>query len=74
MSQHTRRVEVYSREGDHWTLRIAEAGQSVPLTALDGSLTVDRVYAGITLDDATPPGMGAGGTAEVAQALATARP
>jgi len=51
VSQHTRRIEVYSREGDHWTLRIAEAGQAVALTAMDGSLSVDRVYAGITLDD-----------------------
>jgi len=55
VSQHTRRVEVYSREGDHWTLRVAEAGGSVPLTALDGSLTVDRVYAGVELTEAPPP-------------------
>ena len=53
VSQYTRRIEVYSREGDHWTLRVAEAGQSVPLTALDGALSVDRVYAGVALAD--PP-------------------
>jgi Uma2 family endonuclease len=55
VSQHTRRVEVYSREGDHWTLRVAEAGGSVPLTALDGSLSVDRVYAGVELAEAPSP-------------------
>ncbi len=54
VSQHTRRIEVYSREGDHWALRIAEAGQTVALTAMDGGLSVDRVYAGVTLDDRTP--------------------
>jgi len=74
VSQHTRRIEVYSREGDHWALRIAEAGQSVALTAMEGSLSIDRVYAGITPDEATPTGMGEGATAEVVQASATARP
>lgn len=58
VSQHTRRVEVYSRAGDHWTLRVAEAGQSAPLTALDGALSVDRVYAGVTLAEAARPAQG----------------
>lgn len=47
-----RRIEVYSREGDHWALREARAGGAVPLTALPGSLEVDRAYAGIELDPA----------------------
>jgi len=56
VSQHTRRIEVYSREGDHWTLRVAEAGGAVPLTALEGALSVDRVYQGVELTEApTPP-------------------
>jgi Uma2 family endonuclease len=53
VSQHTRRVEVFSRDGvNQWTLRVAGAGQSVPLTALGGVIEVDRVYAGITLSPA----------------------
>lgn len=55
VSQHTRRIEVYSREGDHWALRVAEAGGSAPLTALDGALSVDRVYAGVELAEAPAP-------------------
>lgn len=50
VSQHTQRIELYSREGDHWVMRVAGAGESLPLTALPGSLSVDRVYAGITLE------------------------
>ncbi len=50
VSQHTRRIEVYSRQGDHWTLHVAEAGGAAPLTALDGALQVDRVYQGVELE------------------------
>ena len=50
VSQHEPRIEVYSREGDHWVLRVAEAGQRAPLTALTGALSVDRVYDGVTLE------------------------
>ncbi len=49
VSQHTARIEIHSREGDHWTLRVAEAGGALPLTALDGALEVDRVYQGVAL-------------------------
>ena len=54
VSQYERRIEVYSREGDTWVLREAEAGGSVELAALGGALNVDRLYAGVTLSDATP--------------------
>jgi Uma2 family endonuclease len=54
VSQHMQHLEVYARDGDHWALRIAETGQTVALTALDGEPSVDRVYAGIELNDATP--------------------
>ena len=50
VSQHTRRIEVYSREGDHWTLHVAEDGGAAPLTALDGALLVDRVYQGVEFE------------------------
>ncbi len=50
VSQHTRCGEVYSRQGDHWTLHVAEAGGAAPLTALDGALQVDRVYQGVELE------------------------
>ncbi len=50
VSQYQKRVEVYSRDDtQRWVLRIALAGESVPLTAMPGSLDVDRVYQGITL-------------------------
>ena len=53
VSQHGRRIEVFSRDGEHqWTLRVAGAGQSVPLSAMRGVIDVDRVYAGITLSSA----------------------
>ncbi len=51
VSQHERLVEVFSREGDHWVLRVAGPGGSVPLTAtLGGSLSVERVYEGVELE------------------------
>lgn len=53
VSQHTRRIELYSREGDHWALRVAGEGETLALTAMSGELSVDRVYAGIALD--APP-------------------
>lgn len=49
VSQHTPRIEVFSRDGDHWTLRIAERGETLTLTALDATIAVDRVYLGIEL-------------------------
>ena len=50
VSQHKALIEVFSRGDDNlWTLREAGPGQSVALTALPGSIEVDRVYAGIEL-------------------------
>lgn len=50
VSQHDRRVEVYSREPDgRWALAEAVAGESFYLSALDGALAVDQVYAGVEL-------------------------
>ena len=54
VSQHTARIELYSREGDHWVLREAGPGKSLALTGLTGALALDRVYAGITLDPPPP--------------------
>lgn len=54
VSQSKPHIEVYTREGDHWTLRDAFAGESATLDALGGSIAVDSVYAGITLTE-TPP-------------------
>ena len=50
VSQHKALIEVFSRGDDNlWALREAGPGQSVALTALTGSIEVDRVYAGIEL-------------------------
>lgn len=54
VSQHAARIEVHSREGDHWTLRVVGPGESVPLTALRGVLSVDRVYQGVELSPPPP--------------------
>ena len=54
VSQHTQRLELYSREGDHWTLRVAGPGESLALTGLAGTLFTDRVYAGLSLDPPPP--------------------
>lgn len=50
VSQHERRVEVYSREPDDtWTLRGALGDGLVPLTAMPGALDVARLYDGVEL-------------------------
>lgn len=55
VSQHTPCVEVYSRDAsDRWVLSTAGAGERVSLTALDGAIEVDRVYAGVELTPAPP--------------------
>lgn len=50
VTQHERAIEVYTREGDHWTLREGHEGDHLALDALGGTLSIDRVYAGITLE------------------------
>lgn len=55
VSQHKPQIEVYSRDpGGRWVLSVAGAGGSVPLTAMNGALHVDRVYAGIELQPPPP--------------------
>ena len=50
VSQHERRIEVYSRRDDGvWELREAGEGESLPLSAFGRSLEVDRVYRGVPL-------------------------
>lgn len=55
VSQHEPRIEVYSRaNGGQWLLTVAEAGESLRLSALDAAIEVDRVYAGVELTPRTP--------------------
>lgn len=55
VSQHQPYVEVYSRDAaGRWVLSTAAAGERVSLTALDGVVEVDRVYAGVELTPAPP--------------------
>lgn len=49
VSRRTPRIEIHSREGDHRVLRVAGPGESVPLTAMPGALSVDRVFEGAEL-------------------------
>jgi hypothetical protein len=46
---------VYSRdERGRWVLTTASAGERFPLTAMDGAIEVDRVYADVELAPAPP--------------------
>lgn len=56
VSQYRPHIEVYTREGNHWVLADAYAGESATIDALGGAISVDAVYAGITLTE-TPPVM-----------------
>ncbi len=56
VSQHERRVEVFSRRDDGvWELREAGEGERVPLASFAEPVEVDRVYRGVTLTP-TPTG------------------
>ncbi len=55
VSQHRQLVEVFSRDAQNrWVLMTAGPGESLPLTAIEGSIEVDRVYAGVELTPAPP--------------------
>jgi Uma2 family endonuclease len=54
VSQYRPHVEVYSRDqGGRWVLTTANTGERFSLTAMEGAIEVDRVYADVELD--TPP-------------------
>ncbi len=55
VSQHEPHIEVYSLRDGQWALSEAEGGGRVALTAIDGAIDVDRVYAGIALSPPPPP-------------------
>lgn len=44
VSQDSRRIEVFHRQGVNWLLSIHEAGAEVPIAALDITFRVDDVY------------------------------
>jgi Uma2 family endonuclease len=44
------RVEVYSRAGEAWVLRVAGPGGAARLDALGAELPLDELYAGVELD------------------------
>ncbi len=50
VSQHEPRIEIFSRDGDRWIYAAANAGERVVLSAMEGAIDVDRVYAGIALE------------------------
>ena len=50
VSQHEPRIEIFSRDGDRWIYVAANAGERVVLSAMEGAIDVDRVYAGIALE------------------------
>ena len=55
VSQHKAHVEVYSRdERGRWVLSTAGAGERLSLTAMDGAIEVDRLYADVELTAAPP--------------------
>lgn len=48
-------IELRERRDDVWTLRTFHEGERVKLAALDSELSVDDVYAGVTLVESTTP-------------------
>jgi Uma2 family endonuclease len=55
VSQHEARVELYSRdERGRWVLSTAGAGERFSLSAMDGPIEVDRIYAAVELVAAPP--------------------
>ncbi len=44
VSQTTSRIEVFTRQGETWTLSEAAAGQTLRLSSLDVEISVDDVY------------------------------
>lgn len=44
VSQHERRIEVFRREGDHWSLYEAAAGETIQLGSVGAVLVVDEIY------------------------------
>ncbi len=44
VSQHERRIEVFRREGDHWSLYEAAAGDTIQLGSIGAALVVDEIY------------------------------
>lgn len=44
VSQRERRIEVFRREGDHWSLFEAGPTQSIELTSIGATLVVDEIY------------------------------
>ncbi len=56
VSQYSPHIELYDRTGDSWLLRDGRPGDTLRLEALGGEgISVDRVYAGITLEAPPPP-------------------
>jgi len=56
VSQRARRVEVFSRSVDgQWLFSVAEAGETLRLTAMSGAIAVDEVYAGVGLPPPVRP-------------------
>ena len=56
VSQRARRIEVFSRGvGGAWTFTVAEAGESARLSAIEGAICVDEVYAGVELPPPVRP-------------------
>jgi len=44
VSQRERRIEVFRREGDHWSLYEAAAGDTIELGSIGATLAVDEIY------------------------------
>lgn len=60
VSQRRPLVEVFSRDDrDRWVLTAVGAGERFTLTAMEGAIEVDRIYAGVELLPAPPRSLGA---------------
>jgi Uma2 family endonuclease len=47
VAQDVRRVEVYSREAERWSLQVLSPPEAIALPAIGAELTFDEIYEGV---------------------------
>jgi Uma2 family endonuclease len=55
VEQEARRVDLYTRTGEHWTDEVIEGEAVLKLTAIGVEIGLDTIYEGTALDPARPP-------------------
>lgn len=55
VEQEARRIDLYTRTGEHWTDEVVEGSAVLKLTALGVEIGLDAIYEDTALDPARPP-------------------